>query len=368
MRIGITSEWIGQRVGGPERYARELIERVVRLDRENHYRLFVTPSGGRSLARLESGRVRLRPSRWDSRWYFIPFGLPWSAFVCPVDLLHATFSFPPWCPVRRIVLTVHDVSPDVHPDFFRGGVARRVRWLLERGLARACRVLVPTEATKRELMAHYRVDAGKVRVLPYGVDHIELGPASPLRASAALPDSFILYVGRFHARKNLERLLEAFHLSASRRGGVRLVLVGRDFRNRDRVLSKIRQLDLQDAVWCPGHVSETELDELYRRARLFVYPSLHEGFGFPPLEAMARGVPVMASNVSAMPEVLGDGALLVNPYDPSQMAESIDQLVTDEARRRELVLRGKERASRFTWTRTAQGTLEVYQEVLATAA
>lgn len=370
-RIGISSEWIGQQVGGPERYARELIDHVVRQGNGHDYRIFLTASGERAFGRRAETRVRTHSSLWDSRWYFIPIGLPWSTLLHRVDLLHATFACPPWCPVGPIVLTVHDVSTDVHPELFRPAVSRRVRWLLKAGVSRAARVLVPTEATRRELLEFYDVDPEKLRVIPYGTDHVAAmrgggGTSETKRHSGGPP--IVLYVGRFHVRKNLERLLEAFAATESRtKLGARLVLAGKDFLNRDRVLEKIGELGLKDDVSCPGHVDDVELDRLYGNASLFVYPSLHEGFGFPPLEAMRRGIPVMASNVSAMPEVLGDGARLVDPYDVPAMGDAMDRLLQNGVERRHLSELGRKRAQIYTWSRTAAATVAVYEEILSAA-
>jgi glycosyltransferase involved in cell wall biosynthesis len=370
VRIGIASEWIGQRVGGPERYAREIIEHVVRLGSQHDYRLYVTASARDLLRNLEGPRVRLCASRSNSRAYFIPVGLPLNALVGRLDLLHATFSYPPWCPVKHVVLTVHDVSVDTAADMFDARTRRRVRWALKHGIARAALVLVPTEATRRELLQGYEISADRVKVVPYGIDHRavrdEPADAAPLAAPVDLGRGFILYVGRFHARKNLDRLLDAYAQSRARsRGRIPLVLAGKDFGHLDTIRGRIRSLGLEDRVWCPGHVSDDVLESLYRRALLFVYPSIHEGFGFPPLEAMARHVPVVASNVSAMPEVLGDGARLVDPHDSSQMAAAIDGLLENDGERSLLADRGAARAQTFTWARTAQLTLDAYHEVMA---
>jgi glycosyltransferase involved in cell wall biosynthesis len=147
---------------------------------------------------------------------------------------------------------------------------------------------------------------------------------------------------------------------------VQLVLVGRDFWNKSRTMETISSLRLEDTVICPGHVPDSTLEYLYRRATIFAYLSLHEGFGFPPLEAMARGVPVIASNVSVMPEVLGDAALLVDPYDTEVIAGGLVRMLEDRQLRQELIRKGKERVRQFTWERTARQTLDVYREVIET--
>jgi glycosyltransferase involved in cell wall biosynthesis len=231
-------------------------------------------------------------------------------------------------------------------------------------------VLVPTETSKRELLDSYRIDAGKISVIPYGVTQEFDGGGAIVEApshwgewTGSLSSIFVLYVGRFHVRKNLERLIRAFSQLKARRHGVQLVLAGRDFWNRQRVEQEIRSLGLERDVLCPGHVEDAALEFLYRRAAVFAYPSLHEGFGFPPLEAMARGVPVLSSNVSAMTEVLGDAALLVDPLEAEAIAVGLERILGDRELRAGLISKGRERVRQFTWDRAARATLEVYHGV-----
>lgn len=368
MRVGIASEWIGERVGGLERQATDLFCSMVQTDPANEYVAFVTSRGARTLRALPDAGGTIRETALNSRWYYVPVGLPLAVLRSPVDVLHATFTLAPWCPARRVVFTVHDVCPDVHPEFFPAGVRRRFRWLVQQGIARAARVAVPSDATRLELLDRYRVDPARVVVIPNGV-RTRLAPTHEAPADVdtrGWPRDFILYVGRFHARKNLERLLDAFARLRARRK-ISLVLAGRELWTGDRIAVRIRELRLQDDVFCPGHVSDAALDELYRRARVFAFPSLHEGFGIPPVEAMARGVPVLASRRSAMPEVLGDAALLVDPFDVDEMAEGLGRLLTDEALRADLIARGRARARLYDWPAIARRTLRVYEEAVAHA-
>jgi glycosyltransferase involved in cell wall biosynthesis len=358
-------------VGGVERYATDLIRSVVAADPTNRYVLFTPPRGAPILADLASSRVRLQTTLFNSRWYFVPVGLPAAVLRHRVDLLHATFSVAPWCPGQRIVLTVHDVGPDVHPEFFPAGIRRRFRWLTAAGVARATVVVVPSEATRRELLAHYDVKPEKVRVVPEGVNSWFLGNGDGSGASPrddSIPDEFILAVGRFHARKNLERFLEAFALfkRRHRRSGVKVVLAGRDMYHQQRVMDAIARLGLTDDVVFPGHVDDVMLRALYRRARLFAFPSVHEGFGLPLLEAFACGVPVLGGNRSATPEVAGDAAFLVDPYDVEAMADGIDRLLHDGTLRRTLVERGTRRLGDYSWETVARRMLALYNEALGT--
>ena len=183
LRVGIASEWVGERVGGLERQSADLIRSVVSEDRVNRYVIFVTARGARSLGRLAGARTDVRATAFSSRWYYVPIGLPLAVLRDRVDVLHAMFTVAPWCPARRIVLTVHDVCPDVHPEFFPPAIRRRFRWLLLRGVGRATRIIVPSELTRRELVEHYPVSPDKIVVVPDGVRaRMEADPTEPSEA------------------------------------------------------------------------------------------------------------------------------------------------------------------------------------------
>jgi glycosyltransferase involved in cell wall biosynthesis len=367
LRIGFAAEWIGEQVGGLERYAASLVRALVQIDSPDAYELFLTPRGCEDLADLAGPRARLHPMATNSRWYFVPVGLPLAALRSRVDVLHATFGLAPWCPGRAVVLTVHDLCPDVHPEFFPPAVRARVRWLLRRGAARADWVVTPSRAAQVELTEHYGFPAERVTVIPHGVAPALVDTGAKLADAdaavlAALPSEFVLYVGRFHARKNLERLLEAMaRLAASRGEAVPLVIAGRDMWSEKALRERVAELGLASSVAFPGYVSDAALAHLYRRARAFAFPTLHEGFGMPVLEAMAHGVPVLSSNVSSLPEVCGDAAVLVDPTDSDAIAAGLARLLDDSVLRARLAQVGPARAKEFTWERSAREHLAVYR-------
>lgn len=371
LRIGIAAEWIGEQVGGLERYAASLIRALVHQDADDRFELFLTPRGRDCLADLAGPRTRLHAMATNSRWYFVPFGLPFAALRTRVDVLHATFGLAPWCPGSAVVLTVHDLCPDVHPEFFPPAVRARVRWLLRKGAARADWVVTPSRAAQRELTAYYGFPEERVTVIPHGVEAALVDVDAALtpdeeRMLAALPREFVFYVGRFHARKNLPRLLDAMaQLAASRGEAVPLVIAGRDMWSEQALRDHVAKLGLVDSVHFPGYVSDAALARLYRRARVFAFPTLHEGFGMPVLEAMAHGVPVLSSNVSSLPEVCGDAAVLVDPRDAAAIADGLSRILDDAVLRARLAAAGPARAKEFTWERSAREHLAVYQQLSA---
>jgi glycosyltransferase involved in cell wall biosynthesis len=177
----------------------------------------------------------------------------------------------------------------------------------------------------------------------------------------------VLHVGTLHARKNLVRLVEAFGEVRDTVGGLLLVLAGRPGWGFGPIKRRVEQLGLHAQVILPGYVDEADLPALYSGARLVAFPSLYEGFGFPALEAMSCGAPVVAANTSSLPELVGDAALCVSPQDSHALAEAMSRILTDEALRDELVRRGFEQARRFSWPVCAQKTLAVLAEAAASA-
>jgi glycosyltransferase involved in cell wall biosynthesis len=248
-------------------------------------------------------------------------------------------------------------------------VRARVRWLLRKGAARADWVVTPSRAAQRELTEYYGFPEERVTVIPHGVEAALVDMDAPLSPDerqmlAALPGEFVFYVGRFHARKNLPRLLDAMaQLAASRGEAVPLVIAGRDMWSEQALRDHVAKLGLGDSVHFPGYVSDAALAQLYRRARVFAFPTLHEGFGMPVLEAMAHAVPVLSSNISSLPEVCGDAAVLVDPLDAAAIADGLSRILDDAVLRARLAAAGPARAKEFTWERSAREHLAVYEQL-----
>jgi glycosyltransferase involved in cell wall biosynthesis len=270
------------------------------------------------------------------------------------------YDVPLWPGGTRRVVTVHDLNhfrlPELYPAWKRaaaGGV-------LDAAVAGAARVLVPSRSTRQDLVERLPAAAGKVEVIPQGV---EAGLASLPRATSAggrMVDElrpFLLCVGNRKRSKNLVAAVEA--LAELVRGGedLRLVVAGQSFAEEDEVGGRARDLGVGDRVVEVGAVSDAELRGLYARAECLVFPSLYEGFGLPPLEAMAMGLPVVASNRASTPEVVGDAGILVEPSGAA-LASAVRRVRGDPALREELIRRGRVRAEGLTWERTAATTAE----------
>jgi len=234
---------------------------------------------------------------------------------------------------------------------------------------RATRVLTVSESSKRDILRFVNINPEKIDVIYNGYDErFAIEPKEEdvvrVRERYQLHDEFVLYAGNVKPHKNLERLIDAFHLVRNKGlDHLKLVLIGAEISKYAALRRAVHRHQLHKYVRFLGYLPEETLAVMYRLAGVFVFPSLYEGFGLPPLEAMASGTPVVTSNVSSLPEVAGDAAVLVNPYDPAAIAEGIYQVLTDEQLRRGLRQRGLARARQFSWEDSARRVREVYQQV-----
>jgi glycosyltransferase involved in cell wall biosynthesis len=357
MHLVINASEIGRQRGGNESYITGLVE---------------------GLAQLNSwAQISLLTCRWNTPTYFpstfqqinlgpyhrLPFFL-WQQSLAlrqlKADWYLANFFLPPSLPCRGAV-AVHDLSFRAHPEYFPRTVAWYMRWLTGWAIQQAQRVLTISEFSREELCRFYLVDPAKVVITPLGVG-AEFHPSS-LATSAAdqvvlarydLKTPYILALGNIHPRKNLARLLEAYRRLRRQREAVpTMVWAGMPRWDSSELLSQARAA----GVILTGFVAQADLPALYRQATMLVYPSLYEGFGLPPLEAMACGAPVVTSNITSLPEVVGEAALTVDPTNTGEITAAMAQLLDDASLRQHLRQAGLARAAEFTWSRTAQSLL-----------
>jgi glycosyltransferase involved in cell wall biosynthesis len=287
------------------------------------------------------------------------------------DLIHYTMTMPvPAAMPCPVVATIHDIIPLKHPEWVPPVRGYRLRQGLRLAAKRAQHIIADSEATRRDVIAYFGVPAPQVTAVPLGAD-LQLPALSEVQAQQIvrthyqLGPGYVLCVSSLEPRKNIERVVEAFGMLCRRKPAMPpLVVVGGGDRRKNRLQTFITANQLQSRVFFTDHVPAAHLAALFRCAGVFVYPSLYEGFGMPPLEAMILGCPVITSNTSSLPEVVGDAALLVDPYDSSALAAAIDQVLTDRLLASTLRRRGQDRAQEFTWRRCAQETVAVYHRVL----
>jgi glycosyltransferase involved in cell wall biosynthesis len=364
---------------GVGHYARELILRLPQADPRNTY-----------VAWYLNARRLVRPWRWGRRFFparpnlverWTPFPARWFErtslrselprleWLLGFDVLFAPNFVPPPTARRRAVLTVHDLAFRLFPE--TAPLATR-QWLrrLEAALRNAAEVIVVSEATRRDLLDLYPVDPERVTVIHHGVDTRRYRPTpdaevARVRSRLGVRRPYLLFLGGIEPRKNLPRLVRAFAARPSVAKGPDLVIAGASVpwnpEGRDELEAAIRSIPVEarERIRMAGYVAGSEKVALLSGAEALVFPSLYEGFGFPVLEAMACGTPVLTSDVSSLPEVAGDAALLVDPVDDASIAEGIDRLAEDQTLRDRLRAAGLERVKRFTWEDTARRTVEV---------
>jgi glycosyltransferase involved in cell wall biosynthesis len=358
--------------GGIGRYVRELVTALAKLDSVSQYRLFV--AGAKTLpaapgANFTWSPTKISPRWWARVWHRAQIPLPIELFTGRVNLFHATdFTLPPT--LCRTILTVHDLSFVRVPETTSPTLKHYLDKVVPRSIKRADHILADSQATKDDLIALYNTPSDKVTVLLSGVEPRfrpidDLNSLERVRVRYALPDRpYILSVGTVQPRKNYVRLVEALGALRGQGIDVSLVIVGAPGWLAEPIYETIKKLRLSEFVRFTGFADDADLPALYTGAVCVALPSLYEGFGLPVLEAMACGTPVLTSNVSSLPEVAGDAALLVDPHETQAIADGLMRLITDSALRNQLTARGYQQAARFTWDRSARELQAVYHRLL----
>jgi len=289
-----------------------------------------------------------------------------------VDVVHSTtFCAPRFRRrARRLVVTIYDLSFVTHPESHLPANVEHCLRGTRLALDRADAIIAISESTRRELIETMGAPPERIVVTPLASDPRLRRVSDPGRLAAVqrrydLPERFILFLGAMEPRKNLLRLIEAFaDIDPALRRETVLVVAGAQGWLNDSVHERVRKLGLDQSVRLAGYIEQEDLAALYCLATVFAYPSLWEGFGLPVLEAMACGTPVLTSNVSSLPEVAGDAALLVPPTDVAAIAGGLTRLLGDAALRADLAARGLRRVAEFSWERCARETLAVYTSVV----
>lgn len=375
MRIGISAHFWPRYVSGSGQYLRHLAEELARLETEHSFLLIgeagAFADGPTPLPAMELPRIPLPAGRPAKLW-FEQVALPHAARRARIDLLHVPYLAPPLCSPVPTVVTVHDLITLLLPAYRGNWRKRAYTWLDIQATRRAAALIAVSEYTRRDIIRYLGFPAGRIYVTYEAA--AGLGPASPAAIADArrrygLPARFVLYLGDTDRRKGIPLLLAALARYRCRHPDdpVDLVIAGPLHPPDGRVYLDLAglatALGLSQAVHFLGPVPEADKAALYSAATLFALLSEYEGFGLTPLEAMACGTAVLASNCSSLPEVVGTAGMLVDVRDETATAQALEELLQDAALRAELGRRGRERAATFSWERTARQTLAAYQAV-----
>lgn len=283
-------------------------------------------------------------------------------FGSDADIFHFfNFVVPP--KVRgKIINTVHDLVFCTFPETMDARNRRRMLKNVRRSCDMADIIITVSENSGRELTEFLGIPKEKIRVVYNGVNHAVFNQNAPTDTEIPLPEDYILYIGTLEPRKNLVTLLKAFAQTNAAKNGIKLVIAGAKGWEYDEIYKMAANLKTE--VTFTGYVPSNELPALYRRARAFAFPSLYEGFGIPPLEAMACGTPVVTTRSSSLPEVVGSAAATVSdPASPDELAAAIDRAVSDEDFRKKCISEGLLRAKRFTWEKSCESVMKIYKEL-----
>lgn len=365
MHLALNATDIGRQRGGNESYLLGLIDGLRSLPaNDDRFSLIACYAGMNDLSAVAlTDRFRVIDTGPYRRWPSYLWQQTQAVRRAQADWYVSTFLLPPGVPSRAAVL-IHDLSFRAHPDYFPKSIALYMRVLVGLALRRAEVVVALSQFTRREIERFYPWAAHKTTVIYPGIERA-FGPTDDGRDVAArskygVTSSYILAVGNIHPRKNLARLLAAYEqLRAHRRNVPVLVWAGMERWGSNELRSRAQAAGAQ----LIGRVQAAHLPALYRGAQVLVYPSLYEGFGLPPVEAMACGTPVIASNTTALPEAVDDAAVTIDPMSVEQLVDALERVVSDAALRADLRQRGLNQAARFNWTTTAAQLLTTLQHV-----
>jgi len=374
MRVAIDIRRAGD--FGHGTYIRNIVNQFARTDTTTEYLLIGQRSHIQQFDPLpENFQLLDYPS--DPGSFHTHMHLPYLLHKRGVDLLHMPWFYAPAIVPTRMVITVHDLTevlmpPSGVPEMMQAGRL----FFARRALARADRIMAVSHSSKRELSRVFNVPEGKIEVVYNALDERFVREPMPLDADRilerhAVTDPFVLYAGNIKPQKNLPRLIEAFAVAKAdlrdhpEYANLKLLLIGDSAQEHSDLRRAVLRSRLQGDVRFLGFVPHSVLRVFYSRARAFLFPSLYEGFGLPPLEAMAHGAPVLTSSVSSLPEVFSQAALLVNPENVFEIARGIRQILTEDVLRETLVRRGYELVRKYSWERSAEQVRDIYRSVIA---
>jgi glycosyltransferase involved in cell wall biosynthesis len=368
VRIGINALFLlPGKVGGSEIYIRNLVRCLARSGGTNTYIIFINRESAGVFDDAGPGvEIVACPIQASNR----PLRIVWEQVVLPFQILRhkidilfsAGMTSPFVCPVLS-VLAIFDLQHVLQPYNFPLGQRLFRKSIIYLSAKSANGIVTISQKVREDILKFYRIPPRDVAVTYLAVDHGSFFPreareVEAVRAKYDLPERFILYAAAAFPHKNHARLLEALRMLKEKGDGIKLVLTGAKVTGDDVITEMIKKMGLQSDTVVTGWLPFEDIPPIYCASDAFVFPTLNEGFGIPVIEAMACGVPVVCSNIEPLPEIAGDAAHFIDPYDPASIAEGISKVISDQNVRRELIKKGFRRAAAFTWENTARKTLE----------
>lgn len=366
MHVLIDARLYRRSTAGIGRYSRELITHLALLDQQTKYTLLFTPA--------DDAECDLKAANFTRLVTDIPHfsvaeqtKLPKILADTRPDLVHfLNFNHPVFYHASPFITTIHDLTMNFFPVGRQKNPVRRLayNYVMTHAATAADASIVPTKTVQEDVVSHLPVKADKVRVIYEGAPEVAGPIARPTKEDLAhlgIGKPYILFVSQWRPHKGLGILIEAF-AEIRKKHNVQLVVTGKANPQFPEIPAAIEASPVRSDIVTPGFVDDEVLETLYAGTQLFIFPSWYEGFGLPPLEAMARNVPVASSNASVMPEILADAAAYFDPRNPSDVAKVISDLLANEDKRRRLVAKGKEQVKKYSWKKMAEETLALYRE------
>lgn len=361
MRIAIDAHSLGTKSAGKETYIQNLLDALSRIDKENEYLIYTSADAVLNFP----SNYKVIKIKTKNRWLRLLY-LRSSLKKNSPDIYHCQYFLPPFFDSPSVI-TIHDTSFLTHPECFTNR-EKLIFKFLNNSIRRAKKIITISNFSKNELLKYFKIPREKIDIISLAANEIfkpdiHHSAIHKIKLKYSLPDNYILYVGRFTIWKNIPVLIKAFSFFKKQdKAGFKLVLAGKNDRKSKDLKRLVSELNLWEEVKFIDYLYGADLSAVYNAAKLFVFPSFYEGFGMPPLEAMACGIPVITSNASVFPEVLGDAATMIDPYDAEGLAKAMEKLLSDNALREKMILKGLEQAKKFSWINTAQKTLAAYKE------
>lgn len=355
------------RSAGISWYIQNLLHHLPDADPDIRYTTYLSEKRYTGVPDLHLQLSRLPTHQPPVRIFWEQAIQPWALRRDGVDLLHGLALVGPVASSCPFVVTVHDLSFLHYPENFQTFKRLYLQRFTKMSVQRARRVIAISESTKRDLVHHYGISPARVDMIHYGLDPrfrpLPSAQVADFRVKKGLPEHYILFVGTLEPRKNVVRLIDAYAGLPHDRPP--LMLIGGKGWLYEEIFARVEALGLGDSVYFVGYVPAKELPLWYNAADLFVYPSLYEGFGLPPLEAMACGTPVVTSKVSSLPEVVGQAGLLVDPTDVEALTTAMAQALSHAGTQEKMRAAGPKQARTFSWEKAARHTVDTYRRALA---
>ncbi len=373
MKIGIDARMYRSSTGGIGVYSQNLIKNLAKIDKQNQYYIFL---GDEDLEEYDLKQSNFHPIKANYAHYKLKeqFLFPKLLNKYNLDLVHFLNFNHPIIYQGKFIASIHDLTMVKAPSGKNQlSIFKRpfYKWVLGDAINSSSLISTISNQTKEDIIKFYNTKKDKIKVIPLSIDKGRYQPVKPEVGQKSLEKyginkPYLLFVSQLRPHKGIGYLLEAFKILKKeyQQDDLKLVLVGKDFGKFPKLTNQINKAKKEGDVIAPGFIENEDMAALYSMANCFVFPSLYEGFGLPPLEAMACRTPVAASNRSCIPEVLGKAALYFDPKDPALMASIINTLLINQKLADKLVKRGVKQVEKYSWQKTAQETLKLYQQVV----